>query len=177
MPPATSPAANRPGHRRGRGVGVDLDAAHDVVAGGADLHRLGRDVDVGELLELVVHRRQPAADLLGRQAGRDVEEHPAVRRAAPLLDLGVDGAGDLVAGQQLGRPLVVLRVVVPAVGLLLGVGVLAAEHVGHVVEHEPLALGVAQHPAVAADRLGDEDALDRRAARPCRSGGTGRTPC
>ena len=36
--------------------------------------------------------------------------------------------------------------------------VLVAEHVGHVVEHEPLALGVLQHPAVAADRLGDQDA-------------------
>ena len=43
------------------GVGVDLDAAHDVVAGRTDLHRLGGDVDVGQLLELVVHRRQPLA--------------------------------------------------------------------------------------------------------------------
>ena len=37
-----------------------------------------------------------------------------------------------------------------------------AEHVRDVVEHEPLALGVAQHPAVAADGLGDEDPLHRR---------------
>jgi len=46
------------------GVRVDLDAAHHVVAGGSDLHRLGGDVDVGELLELVVHGGQPAPDEL-----------------------------------------------------------------------------------------------------------------
>ncbi len=96
------------GHAGGRrGVGVDLDAAHHVVAGRADLHRLGGDVDVGQLLELVVHRRQPPEDLLGGQPGRDVEEHAAVRRAAAGLDLGVDRPGHLVAGQQLGRAPVV----------------------------------------------------------------------
>ena len=82
--------------------------------------------------------------------------------AAALLDLGVDRPGHLVAGQQLGRPPVVVRVGVPAVGLFLGLRVLGAEHVRHVVEHEPLALAVAQDPAVTADRLGDQDALDRR---------------
>ena len=62
MPPETSPAANRPGTRAAAaGVGVDLDAAHDVVAGRADLHRLRGDVDVGQLLELVVHRRAAAS--------------------------------------------------------------------------------------------------------------------
>ena len=61
------------------GVGVDLDAAHHVVAGRADLHRLRGDVDVGQLLELVVHRRQLLADDLGRQPGGDVEEDAAVR--------------------------------------------------------------------------------------------------
>jgi hypothetical protein len=77
------------------------------------------------------------------------------------LDLGVDGPRHLVTGEQLGRPLVGVRVGVPAVALLLGLGVLAAEDVGHVVEHEALALGVLQHAAVSAHRLGDEDALDR----------------
>ncbi len=61
------------------GVGVDLDPAHDVVAGRPDLHRLRGDVDVGELLELVVHRRQPAPDELGAAARGDVEEDAAVR--------------------------------------------------------------------------------------------------
>ena len=41
-------------------VGVDADAAHDVVHRRPDLHRPGRDVDVGQLLELVVHRGQLA---------------------------------------------------------------------------------------------------------------------
>ena len=124
------------------GVRVDLDAAHHVVAGRADLHRLGGDVDVGQLLELVVHRGQPALDLVGRQPGRDVQEHAAVRGPAAGLDLRVDGPGDLVAGQQLGRAAVVVRVGVPAVGLLLGGGVLVLEDVRDVVEHEALALGV-----------------------------------
>src|SRR5215469_1019404 len=53
--------------------------------GRADLHRLLGDIDVGQLLELVVHGRQPAQDLLGRQPGRDVEEYAAVRRPRPAL--------------------------------------------------------------------------------------------
>ena len=55
------------------------------------------------------------------------------------------------------------------VGLLLGVGGLGAEHVGDVVEHEALALGVAQHAAVAAHALGDEQAA--HAERPDHAGG------
>ena len=62
------------------GVGIDLDAAHHVVAGRPDFHRLLGDVDLGQLHELVVHRRQPALDLLGGQPRRDVEEDAAVRR-------------------------------------------------------------------------------------------------
>ena len=86
---------------------------------------------------------------------------PPCGEPRPGLHLGVDRAGHLVAGQQLGRAPVVLRVLVPAVGLVLGLGVLLLEDVRHVVEHEPLALGVAQHPAVTAHRLGDQDALHR----------------
>ena len=61
------------------GVRVDLNTAHDVVAGGTDLHRLGGDVDIGQFFELVVHRRQLAADDIGRQPARDVEEDSTVR--------------------------------------------------------------------------------------------------
>ena len=85
-----------------------------------------------------------------------------MRRPAAGLHLRVDRPGHLVAGQQLGRPPVMVRVGVPAVGLLLGLRVLRPEHVRHVVEHEPLALGVAQHAPVAAHRLGDQQPLDRR---------------
>src|SRR6185437_1802111 len=102
----------QPRHARGLGLGVDLDPAHHVVAGRTDLHRLGGDVDVGQLLELVVHRGQPLLDVVGRAAGGDVEEDAAVRGAAAGLDLAVDGAGDLVAGEQLGRAPVVLLVLV-----------------------------------------------------------------
>ena len=71
------------GHGRRAGLGVDPDPAHDVVRRRADLHRPRRDVDVGQLLELVVHRRQLAPDVLGREVA-DVEEDAAVRRAAAL---------------------------------------------------------------------------------------------
>ena len=97
-----------------------------------------------------------------RAPGGDVEEDPAVRAAPAGLHLGVDRAGDLVAGQQLRWPAAGGVVVVPLVGLVLGVGRLGPEHVGHVVEHEPRALGVAQHAAVAADALGHEDAAHRQ---------------
>ena len=142
-------------------LGVDAHAAHHVVAGRPDLHRPGRDVDAGQLHELVVHGREPAPDVLGRAARRDVEVHAAVRGAAAGLDLGVDGPGHLVAGQQVGRAPVVDVVVVPGVGFLFGLRRLGPEHGGHVVEHEALALGVAQHAAVAAHALGDEDAAHR----------------
>jgi len=74
------------------------------------------------------------------------------------LDLRVDRPGHLVPGQQLGGRLlwsgsVYQRSASPRLGVAL------AEHVRDVVEHEPLAVGVAQHAAVAAHRLGDEDAL------------------
>ena len=98
----------------------------------------------------------------GGAPGGDVEEHAAVRAAPAGLDLGVDGAGHLVAGQQLGRTPVVVGVGVPAVALLGRGGVLLLEHVRDVVEHEPLALGVREDAAVAAHRLGDEDPLHRR---------------
>ena len=67
-PAATSPAAYRPGPGRRARLGVDPDPAHHVVRRRPDLHRTGRDVDVGQLLELLVHRRQLAADVV-RPAG------------------------------------------------------------------------------------------------------------
>ena len=78
------------------------------------------------------------------------------------LHLGVDGPGHLVPGQQVGRAPVVVVVLVPGVGLFLGLRRLGPEHVGDVVEHEAGALGVAQHAAVAAHALGHEDAAHRQ---------------
>ena len=161
-PAAHSPRGEQAGHRRLLGVGVDPDAAHEVVQRRPDLHRLLRDVDLGQLLELVVHRRQLALDDVGGDARRDVEEHAAVRRAAPGLDLGGDRARDLVAREQLGRPARGLVAGEPAVGLLDGVRGLRREPLGDVVEHEPLALVVLQDAAVAAHALGHEDAAHRQ---------------
>ncbi len=165
------------GYGGGRRVGVDADAAHHVVLGRADLHRLLGDVDTGQLLELVVHRGQALLDVVGRAPGADVEEDAAVRTATPGLDLGPDGPGHLVAGQQVGSAAVVPLVVVPAVGLGLVVGRLRFEELRDVAEHEALALVVLQRAAVAANALRDQDAGAPRAATPSRSGGTARTPC
>ena len=144
------------GHGGLGGVGVHAHAAHHVVAGRSDFHRLLGDVDVGQLLELVVHRRQPLADVVGGTPRIDVEEHTAVGAAAPGLDLAVDGARYLVTREQVGGAPVLL-VGIPGVRFLLVVGRLALEELRDVIEHEPLALVVLQGAAVAAHALGDEN--------------------
>ena len=48
-------------HGRGGRIRFDADAAHHVVAGRPDLHRLRGDVHVGQLAELLIHRRQALA--------------------------------------------------------------------------------------------------------------------
>src|SRR5699024_257696 len=89
-----------PGGVGGGGVGVHPYPTHHVVTGRADLHGFGGDVHVGQFPELVVHGRQPFADLLGGQACGHVEEHTAVPGSASFLDLAVDGSGHLVTGQE-----------------------------------------------------------------------------
>ena len=150
-------------HRGRGGVRLDLDAAHHVVAGRPDLHRLGGDVDVGQLLELVVHRRQPPADLLGGQPAWTTsrktppcgEPRPAL--TSELIARATSSRGSSSGGRRLLSGSAYQRSPSSSVSAYCSL-----EDVGDVVEHEPLALGVAQHAAVAADRLGDEDALDRR---------------
>ena len=80
-----------------------------------------------------------------------------------------DAAGDVVAGQQLGRPAGVLVALGVAPPLLLVVGGLAPVVLRDVVEHEPPALAVAQDAAFAAHALGHQDAAD--AGRPDHAGG------
>ena len=107
--------AGHGGHLR---VAIHADAAHDVMRRRADFHRFLGDVDVGQLLELMIHARQLLLDVLRRVRNffldpRDVEEHAAVRAAAARLDFAIDAAGHVVAREQLGRParvLVALRV-------------------------------------------------------------------
>ncbi len=126
----------QPGHRRRRGVGIDPHAAHHVVTRRSDLHGPGGDVDAGELHELVVHRGEPAADVLGAAAGGNVEEHTTVGAAPAGLDLRVDGPGHFVTWEQVRRPAVVGVVVVPGVSLFFGLSGFGPEHVRHVIEHE-----------------------------------------
>ena len=84
----------------------------------ADLHRLLGDVDVGELLELMIHARELLLDVLGGVRKLlldpgDVEKHAAVRAAAAGFDFAHDAARDMIAREQFGRPpriLVALRV-------------------------------------------------------------------
>ena len=118
MPAAHSPAANKSGHGRGLRVGIDADAAHDVMRRRPDLHRRCRDVEIRQLHELMIHGRQFLFDVLGgvRQLlfdPRDVEIDAAVWRAATGFDFAIDAAGDVIARQKFGRTvarLVALRV-------------------------------------------------------------------
>ena len=182
MPAAHSPAANKPGHAGHLRVGIHADAAHDVMRGRADFHRLARDVDVGQLLELVIHARQLALDVLGGVRELffdpgDVEKDAAVRAAAAFLDFAHDAAGDVIAREQFRRTARVLVALAIAPAFLCVVGGLRFVVVGDVAEHEALALLVEQDAAFAAHAFGDENAHARSAARPCRWDGTGRTPC
>ena len=90
-------------HRRLLSVGVDLDPAHHVVSGGADLHRLLGDIHGGELLELVVHPRQLLPDLV-LVPPRYVEVGAAVLRGSTRPPLAVDRLGYDVASQEFWRP-------------------------------------------------------------------------
>ena len=156
-------------HRGGGGIGVHPDATHDVVAGGSHLHGFLGDVHVRQLLELVVHGRQPPHDVLRVTAVGDVQVHAAVLGAAAGLDLGVDGPGHLVPGQQVGGAAVVLLVLVPGVGFGLVVRGFRLEELRDVVEHEAFALGVQQGAAIASHALGHQDAA--HAGRPHHAGG------
>src|SRR5690606_35939552 len=143
------------GHLR---FAIDADAAHDVVRGRADLHRLLGDVDAGELLELVIHARKLLPDAfcgvrkLLLDPG-DVEEDASVRAAAALADLADDAAGDVVAREQLRRAVGILVAHDVAPALLDVLRRLVLVGVGDVVEHEALALAVHEPAALAADAL------------------------
>ncbi len=157
--------AGREQARNGRHlrVAVDLHAAHHVVRCRADLHRRRGDVDVGKLLELVVHAGQLLLDVLCgvRQPlrdPRDVEQDAAVRGSAALLDFAHDAARDVVAREQLRRAARVAVALGVAPALLGVVGGLGAVVLGDVVEHEPAAFAVDEDAAFAAHALGDEDA-------------------
>ena len=136
---AASPAAYSPGHDGARRVARDprmqvgRDAAHRVVGGGLDRHRLGERLDalvdageVGDVGQLLLD------DLAPQVADVEVDVVLAVDPAA-RADLLVDRPADHVARRQLH------------------------ERRG-VALHEPLALAVEEDAALAARRLGEQDA-------------------
>src|SRR5262249_7565450 len=75
----------------GTGVRIDLDTAHHVVTGRADFHRFLGDVDLGQLHELVVHRRQPA--LISSAGSRDAMS----RKTPPCGELRPAFTSELMA--------------------------------------------------------------------------------
>ena len=99
----------------------------------------------------------------------NVEEYAVVRAAAPFLDLAHDATRHVIARQQLRRPagLGVALGIAPA--LFLVVRRLVTVQFRDVVEHEAPALPVAQHAALAAHTLGDQDTAHAR--RPHHAGG------
>src|SRR6266436_1381172 len=125
------------------GFGIHANAAHHVVAGGADFHRAFGDVHVGQFLELVIHAGELLLHVFSGLV-RDIEISAAVFGAAAFLDFCVDGARDDIARGEFHA----LRVV---------------------SFHEAFAHFIAQDAAFAADGLGDKNALD--AGRPDHSGG------
>jgi len=92
------------GHRRHLRITIDANAAHHVVGGRTDFHRLLGDVDVRQLLELVIHAGELFLDvLLGvgelRSDPRDVQENTAVWAASSLAHFFDDRTRDVVAGE------------------------------------------------------------------------------
>ena len=93
---------------------------------------------------------------------------PPCGRAPACLDLAIDAAGDVIAGQQFGRPAGVLVALRVAPSFLFGVGGLLFVEIGNFVEHEPAAFAVAQNAAFAAHAFGHQDAA--HADRPDHAG-------
>src|SRR6267143_3292188 len=152
------------GHLR---VAVDPYSPHHVMRRGSNLHWLAGDVDVGELLELVVHARKLLLDVLFgvRELRLDpgyVEKDAAVRAPAPFSHLFHDCARDVIAGEQFRRTARVLVALSVAPAFLFVVSGLTAVVRRDVVEHEAASLAVHEDPPFAPHPLGDEDSAHTR---------------
>ncbi len=112
--------------------GANPHPAHRVVRGGRDLDRVRRNVEHLQLEHRLVNAGEATHNRLARQV-RDVEPHTTVGGAATLLDLGVTGEGDPVAGGEF-HPL------------------------GVVLAHKALAESVPQDATLAARGLADQRA-------------------
>src|SRR5262249_940604 len=126
----------------------------------SNFHRLFSDVQICKLLKLVIHTGQLAFYMLLRfrkmlSDPGNIEKYASMRRAPSCLDLAIDTAGDVIAGEQLGRSAsipVALRV---APSLFFRVRRLFLVKIRDVVEHESTAFTVAQNTPFAAHAFGD----------------------
>ena len=154
-------------HRRHLRVAIYPHSTHHVVRSWSDFHRLLRNIDVGELFELVIHARKLLFDVLfrvrePRANPGNVEEDAAVRTAPALAHLLHDRACDVIASQQLGRTTRVLVSLSVAPAFFLVVGRLIPVVLRDVVEHESPTLAIHQYSALAANALRDENATHTR---------------
>src|SRR5439155_19315030 len=123
------------------------------------IHRVLGDFDMCKLIELVVHARQLLLDVVGALLRGDVDQDASMLRATSLGDLAHDRLRHHVAGEELGWPTILLAIALhPRVGFRFRLGEITLEHLGHVAEHEPLALGVLEDAAFAAHAFGHDNA-------------------
>ena len=144
MPPAHLADGVQPGDGGLRGVRVDLDPAHDVVAGRArpPSARAVMSTSASSLNWWYIDGSRLRMNSGVRREAMS-RKTPPCGLPRPALTSALIARATSSRGQQLGRAAVVRLVVVPAVGLLLRVRRLGLEEVRDVVEHEALALGVA----------------------------------
>ena len=162
------------GNSRHLSLRMNTDAAHDVVHRRSNLHRSCGNVDIGELLELMVHTRQLFLDVVRSVRDfffdpGDVEENTAVRTSPAFLDFAHDATCDMISRQKFGRAarLPVTLAVFPA--FFFVVGCLMPISFRNIIKHKTPALTVPQDAAFSAHAFGDQDT--RNARRPNHSSG------
>ncbi len=164
----------QPGYVRHLGIGIHPDSAHHIVGRGPNFHGLPGDIDIGQLLELVIHAGQLLFDMFGGIRNLlfdpgDVEEHAPVRASTSFPYFTSNAAGHVVAGQQFGRAPGILITLGVTPTFFLGIGRLVYIKRRNVLEHEALVVSVAQHPSFAPYAFRDQNAA--HAGRPDHSGG------
>src|SRR5207249_8497089 len=98
-------------------------------------------------------------DVFGALLRVDNDQDTSMLRHTALGDHANDRLRHHVAGEELGWPAILLAIALhPRVGFRFRLGEITLEHLGHVAEHEPLALGVLEDAAFAAYTFGHENA-------------------
>src|SRR5437867_12638697 len=101
-------SSEQAGNSRHLSLRMNTDAAHDVVHRRSNLHRSCGDVDIGELLELMVHARQLFLDVCRSVRDfffnpGDVEEYTSVWRSRSWLDFSHGETCDMIECQKFRR--------------------------------------------------------------------------